>query len=57
MEDDSILFPVTELEADMLCMECDEAIDCFKQYGTQVYAMSEGGIPIEEIVCLACFSI
>ena len=55
--DDSILFPVTEAEADMLCMECDGDIDRFKQYGTQVYAMSEGGIPIEEIVCLACFSI
>jgi len=55
--EESILFPVTKAEADMLCMECDGDIDRFKQYGTQVYAMSEGGIPIEEIVCLACFSI
>jgi len=57
VDEESILFLVTELEKEMVCMECDGDIDRFKYYGTQIYAMSEGGIPIEEIVCLACFSI
>ena len=55
--DDSIVTLVTEAEKGIICLECDQPVDRFKYYGTQIFAMSEGGIPIEEIVCLACFSI